>query len=238
MPEPGEPEFDPSAETQADWDRLIAESHQRAGFDPNELRNLFGPKIGDEIIRNVNARIYSVPPDTPTGGVLFGGPRSEVHVFGSPDPALVAKVDQAMAEARTNRADGPQAAAELRCAAPPIGCGRPLPSGLSTAFRDRESRAEYDVTHLCQSCQDLTWAHSPEEVMEMALDPERYGRCCECGEYRPYEFVDVGVGVIKGFDCCPAMHGHGSRLPRCQRTPGCEYGADHQHGCEASDDAG
>lgn len=139
-------------------------------------------------------------------------------------PFLRAIIDQSAAEVAANRLDGPAAAAERRCAASPMGCGQSLAS--VRPFRDRESRAEYDVTHLCQSCRDVIWAYSPEQIAEMAADPENYGRCGECGEYREYERVDVGIGVMKGFDCC-----FGPGIPRCTRTSGCWLGVDHVHEC-------
>jgi hypothetical protein len=144
-------------------------------------------------------------------------------------PAMLALVDQIQAGVAENRADGPQAAAEQRCIVPPMGCGQPIPS-LATAFRDRASRAEYDITHLCQFCQDQLWQATPEEIAEMAADTRNYGRCGECGNYRPYEFIDVGIGVISGFDCCPLDQ----RLPRCSKTLGCCLGADHAHSCHTA----
>ena len=143
------------------------------------------------------------------------------------DPVLRALVDQVEAEVAANRADGPRAAAEGRCAVPPMGCGQRI-GPLATAFRDRASRAEYEITHLCQSCQDLLFAPDPEEIAGMAADPENYGRCGVCGEYRPYEFVDVGVGVMRGFDCCR----HDPGLPRYVKTVGCWLRVDHAHGCD------
>lgn len=38
---------------------------------------------------------------------------------------------------------------EQRCVAPPMGCGKPL-----TTFRDPLSKREYEITRLCQECQD------------------------------------------------------------------------------------
>lgn len=144
-------------------------------------------------------------------------------------PALRAELDQARAEVAAMRADRPEAHAERRCVGPPTGCGQPLGKPLSVAFRDRESRAEYDITGMCQSCQDELWKPSDEDITAMDLDVESYGRCY-CGEYRPYEFVDVGVGVIRGFDCCDPLPGN----PQCQvRSPEdtrCLLQADHAHG--------
>ena len=144
-----------------------------------------------------------------------------------------AELDQAHAAVRDVRSDGPAAERELRCVAPPTGCGQPPPTGsLATAFRDRASRAEYDITHMCQSCQDRLWAPSEEDILAMALDP-RFERCPVCGEYRELEFIDVGVGTISGHDCCAGVRFRGEPGPgRCERTPGCAFGAEHFHGCE------
>lgn len=148
------------------------------------------------------------------------------------DPWFNAQIDQAAACVRDMRKDKHAAHAEQRCVAPPTGCGRPIPS-LATGFRDYASRAEYDVTGLCQACQDVFFAPSPEEIAEMAADPEHYGRCQECGEYREYEFVDVGVGVIKGFDCC-RYESQEDRPPLCLAVSDsgvkCWLGRDHFHG--------
>lgn len=141
---------------------------------------------------------------------------------------LRAVLDQVETAVAANRHDGPVAVAEQRCAIPPLGCGQPI-SSLATAFRDRESRAEYDITHLCQFCQDILWKSTTGEIAEMAADTEHYGRCGVCGEYRSYEFVDVGIGVMKGFDCCQLD----SALPRCVKTPDCWLRVDHAHDCEA-----
>lgn len=149
------------------------------------------------------------------------------------EPWLNAQIDQAAASVRDMRKDKPAAHTEQRCVAPPAGCGRSSPS-LATGFRDRASRAEYDVTGLCQACQDVFFAPSSEEIAEMAADPERYGRCETCGEYREYEFVDVGVGVMKGFDCCRPDLSREEPLPRCgahdHSGQRCWLRADHFHG--------
>jgi len=42
-----------------------------------------------------------------------------------------------------------QAATELRCIAPPVGCGKPI-----TGFRDPLSAKEHRISGLCQKCQD------------------------------------------------------------------------------------
>jgi len=143
-----------------------------------------------------------------------------------------ALVDQAHAAVRNMRGDKPAARGEYRCVAPAFGCGQPLGKPLNRAFRDRASRAEYDITGLCQPCQDVMFAPEPEEIGRMAADPENFGRCGVCGEYRPYEFVDVGVGVIKGFDCCPPEEYH--RLPLCSTADDkgcrCTLRQDHAHG--------
>lgn len=149
-------------------------------------------------------------------------------------PALQASLDQAKAAVRNSRADAPEARREQRCAASPVGCGRPIAS-LATEFRDQASRDEYEITRLCQSCQDALFAPSADEVAAMAADSHNYGRCCVCGEYRAYEFVDVGVGVIKGFNCCTERLETEDlmALPRCSATDDtgqCFLRQDHAHG--------
>lgn len=42
-----------------------------------------------------------------------------------------------------------KARAEQRCIPPPIGCG-----GSATVFRDEQSAREYEISRLCQKCQD------------------------------------------------------------------------------------
>lgn len=143
---------------------------------------------------------------------------------------LNAEIDQAHAVVRDARLDKPAARSGNRCVSPPMGCGEPLPRSLPTAFRDHVSRSEYDVTGLCQACQDGLFAPDADEIAAMAADTTNYGRCGVCGEYRPYEFVDVGVGVIQGFDCCT----HEGNLPQCSKTEGgrgCWLRQDHRHGC-------
>ena len=44
------------------------------------------------------------------------------------------------------------AANELRCIKPPIGCGQHI-----TGFRDEESSREHKISGLCQKCQDVFW---------------------------------------------------------------------------------
>lgn len=160
-----------------------------------------------------------------------------------PPPWLTSALDEAQAMRRDTKADGPKARAELRCVAPPVGCGQPLPGPLSTAFRDQPSRNEYDITRLCQKCQDKMFAPSPEEIAEMAADKEHYGRCFVCGEYQPYQFVDVGVGTIRGFDCCLAQ----KELPHAEKLKfmcpqqnevgiGCHLFRDHLYHCDFGTD--
>jgi hypothetical protein len=114
-----------------------------------------------------------------------------------------------------------------------MGCGQPLGTSLPRAFRDQKSRNEYDITGLCQRCQDELFKPSAEKVAEMAEDVDNYGRCMYCGEYRPYECVDVGIGVMKGFDCCEP-----TGLPRCTKVRGCLLDVDHQHRCEIKSPGG
>jgi hypothetical protein len=151
-----------------------------------------------------------------------------MHETGNTDPRIIAEFDQAWTASRDVRADALLARAEGRCALPPTGCGQPLGKPLSVAFRDQASRNEYDITGLCQGCQDEVFKSTPDEIEAMDLDVENYGRCI-CGEFRAYEFVDVGVGTIRGFDCCDPLPGN----PQCQalsehRTR-CLLQADHAH---------
>lgn len=148
-----------------------------------------------------------------------------------PEPWQQAFADQLNAVQRDHRADLDAARQEHRCVGPPVGCGQVLTPSIATHFRDQASRNEYDVSGMCQSCQDITFpGPTPEEVAAMAADPDHYGRCGACGEYRELQFVDVGVGVISGFDCCR----YDLSLPRClarnEQGWSCYLGADHAHG--------
>jgi hypothetical protein len=144
------------------------------------------------------------------------------------EPWLTAVIDQAHAGVAQIRADRPAAHREERCVAPPAGCGQPIGQ-----FREARSYAEYQITGLCQRCQDVVFAPSPEAVAEMAADPEHYGRCHVCGEYREIQHVDVGVGVISGFACCAHARDYDpTSFVRCPRTVGCQLGVDHAHGCD------
>jgi hypothetical protein len=141
-------------------------------------------------------------------------------------PSLVAFVDQVSAMVRENKRDGAAAEAESRCALPEVGgCGKVI--DLRTEFRDHASKAEYGITHLCQSCQDKIFMPPPEEMYE---DLDNYGRCHTCGHWCEYVHIDVEVGVIKGFDCCPD-----SRPPhpgRCDKEHGCLLTKGHDYNCE------
>jgi hypothetical protein len=156
----------------------------------------------------------------------------EIHLVGDVPPWLVSEADQAVAAVADMRADKPAAREELRCVAPPLGCGRPLGAPLDTAFRDRASRAEYAITGTCQRCQDELFKPDEDEVAAMAADTKNFGRCWVCGEYREMERVDVGVGVISGFNCCYLSVTDPNSVPTCERTEGCFLGADHAHRCE------
>ena len=131
------------------------------------------------------------------------------------------------------RADAPQAHAEERCVHPPFGCGQPLGKPRGAAFRDRKSRAEYDMLGTCQVCQDRIFEPSADEVAEMAADKENFGRC-RCGEYREYERTDVGVSVIKGFNCCPPITFTEMMSGRCGKDENCCLDNGHSYGCDFS----
>lgn len=151
----------------------------------------------------------------------------------SPPVTVAAMLAQAWADSRRARAEAPQAAAERRCAKPPMGCGQPLRGGLSGHFRDQRSRAEYDITGLCQLCQDEMFRPDFSDLLTMAADEDNYARCPVCGEWRELEHVDVGIGVMFGHDCCAHIRfGDDPRPPRCTKTGGCSLAADHQYNCD------
>ena len=54
-----------------------------------------------------------------------------------------------------------------RCAAKPFGCGKPV-NGLD--FRDALSAKEYQISGLCQACQDTVW---PDETLILENDEVR-----------------------------------------------------------------
>lgn len=197
-----------------------------------ELRHLLSMPINfGEIERTRQARLQQLRDEGISGVVM--GPDGTVTPHLDPPPALVAMADQAWKASRDARAEAPQAAAEGRCVSPPIGCGQPLGSALSVAFRDRASRAEYDITGMCQRCQDLMFRPEPSELLAMASDPRNYERCSVCGEWRELEHVDVGVGIMSGHDCCSNIRHRGEPgPPRCRRVAGCGFGADHQYNCD------
>jgi len=154
----------------------------------------------------------------------------------TPPPWLTAEIDQVLAWRGQVRADRGAARREDRCVAAPAGCGQPLRT--PNEFRDQASYAEYGITGLCQRCQDKLFAPSDDEVEQMSGDLANYGRC---GEWRPYDFVDVGVGVMKGFDCCNDERGLNANPPRpslgCTVTAGCLLAAGHALGCELREGA-
>lgn len=148
-------------------------------------------------------------------------------------PWLQAEVDQASAAVRDGRADMPAARQEQRCVAPPMGCGQPLPA--RGPFRDDASYREYGITGLCQVCQDRDFGIGYEDDDVALLDQdEEWGRCPRCGFYRPMEHVDVGVGVISGFNCCYLSDDRTQEeraAARCRRTTGCRMDVGHAHHC-------
>lgn len=142
--------------------------------------------------------------------------------------ALLAMVDQVQAEVGANKRDNAAAAAESRCAAVLAGgCGKTI--DLGTEFRDVPSQREYEITRLCQDCQDRMFMPPVEDMYQ---DLENFGRCGTCGLWRDYIHVDVGVGMIKGFDCC----GTGNPLipwpGKCDKESGCLLGKGHKLDCE------
>jgi hypothetical protein len=50
---------------------------------------------------------------------------------------------------------------DSKCVQPPFGCG-----GDATAFRNEVSAREYQISGLCQLCQDSVFAPLPEEEPE------------------------------------------------------------------------
>jgi hypothetical protein len=140
---------------------------------------------------------------------------------------------RAWTDSRAARAEAPQAAQERRCVSPPMGCGQPLEKASWGYFRNETSEREYGITGMCQRCQDRVFAPPAElsidEIHELERD-ERMFRCSECGEYREYDEVDVGVGVMRGENCCPLWDERYVRLPRCSEVPDCQLGEGHRHG--------
>lgn len=57
--------------------------------------------------------------------------------------------------------------AAMKCSQPPIGCGADL--GPDYQFRDLKSAREYQITALCQPCQDKAFAPWDEEEDEVDL---------------------------------------------------------------------
>lgn len=121
------------------------------------------------------------------------------------------------------------------CAPVPAGCGKKI--DLQHEFRDQLSACEYEITHLCQSCQDIVFAPSAEDVEYMVSHPRLFGRCVVCGEYREYEEVDVGVGIMRGFDCCQSLLPPDQWPPRCTQTRDCALCEGHAHTCTRREDS-
>lgn len=144
-------------------------------------------------------------------------------------PYITALLDQAKAGVRQLRDAKPG-----HCAEPPAGCGKAV--DVQREFRDAISRREFDITHLCQPCQDIVYAPSPEDVAYMASRPQDYGRCVVCGEYREYETVDIGVGIMRGFDCCQSMLPPEQWPPRCTKTRDCALSEGHAYDCTHRED--
>jgi hypothetical protein len=146
----------------------------------------------------------------------------------NPPPHLAAFVDQVSAMVRENKRDGASAESESRCSLPEVGgCGKTI--DLETEFRDHTSQAEYKITHLCQDCQDKMFMPPAEEMYENLDD---FGRCGICGLWRDYVHVDLGVGVIKGFNCCGTTNPPVPWPGRCDKEPGCFLGKGHALDCE------
>lgn len=141
---------------------------------------------------------------------------------------LTAMVDQVQAEVGANKRDRDAAAAESRCATRLAGgCGKPIE--FYSEFRDEASQREYQNTRLCQDCQDLMFMPPAEEMYENLTD---FGRCSICGLWRDYVHVDVGVGVIKGFNCCGSANPPVKWPGKCDKEPGCLLGKGHKLDCE------
>ena len=58
-----------------------------------------------------------------------------------------------------------------RCAAKPFGCGRPV--NPTTDFVDELSRKEYQISGLCQSCQDSVFNDEQEQYDDDREEFER-----------------------------------------------------------------
>lgn len=146
-------------------------------------------------------------------------------------PFFRAFIDQ-VTIARDTQPDIPRAVEERRCITPPAGCGQPLPT--PNPFLDPVSQREYENSGLCQKCQDRYFAPDPSSFADLDANSD-YERCGECGEYRPLQYVDVGVGTISGHNCCSDIRfGDRPRPPRCIRTQGCFFGENHVHHCETA----
>jgi hypothetical protein len=145
-----------------------------------------------------------------------------------PPPHLVAMADQVHAEVQANRRDNTAAVAESRCAAKLAGgCGKPI--DFHSEFRDKASQREYQNTRLCQDCQDQLFMPPAEEMYENLKD---FGRCGTCGLWRDYVHIDVGVGIISGFNCCGTENPPVPYPGRCDKEPGCFLGKGHALNCE------
>lgn len=144
-------------------------------------------------------------------------------------PHIIAILDQMRASVRDLKDVPPD-----HCVPPPFGCGKKI--DVQHEFRDQASAREYGITHLCQSCQDIVFAPDAEDVTYMASHPQLYGRCVVCGEYREYEEVDVGVGIIRGFDCCQNLLPPDQWPPPCPKTPGCAFAEGHAYDCTRRED--
>lgn len=58
-----------------------------------------------------------------------------------------------------------------RCAATPFGCGRPI--NVSAEFSDELSKKEYQISGLCQKCQNSVFCDEQEQYSDDAEDWER-----------------------------------------------------------------
>jgi len=87
------------------------------------------------VVNNTALRVEDIVQTDDSYQILTGKPPMNVQHFS--DGVFAALADRTAAKAAH------------RCIIPPLGCGQPI-----TPFRDNASAREYNVSALCQRCQD------------------------------------------------------------------------------------